>query len=109
MDGGILQRFRDFREIHIPFPDHLLALLQLDPADVLAGRDLQVLMEQRRQIAGADLHRGRYRRHRQLIRHVQANVLLGTANDLIFSVQAGWQLLPPLHYFIEHSLRILLG
>ena len=40
MHGRILQRLGDLREIHMVFPDHLLALLQFCPADILTGRDL---------------------------------------------------------------------
>ena len=42
---GILQCSGNFREVQIVFPDHLLALLKLDAADILAGGDLQMLLE----------------------------------------------------------------
>ena len=45
VDGGILQCSGDLGEIHRIFPDHLLALLQFDAADILAGGDLQIFME----------------------------------------------------------------
>ena len=48
MNSGILQFRCDLRKIQIVFPDHLLAFLELDPADILAGRYLQILVEQRR-------------------------------------------------------------
>ena len=48
VDGGILQCCRDLRKVPVALPDHLLALLELNAADILAGRDLQMLVEQRR-------------------------------------------------------------
>ena len=76
MHRRILQRLGNFRKIHTAFPDHLLALLELDAADVLAGGDLQVLVEQGRQIAGAHIHLPGHQRHRQLLPDMGRNVLL---------------------------------
>ena len=64
---GILQLCCNFRKVQIVFPDHLLALLELDAADIFAGRDLQVLMEQSRQIAGAHIYLPGHQRHGQLL------------------------------------------
>ena len=63
MHRGILQLGGNFRKVQVIFPDHLLALLKLDPADIFAGGDLQILVEQRRQIAGADIHLPGNQRH----------------------------------------------
>ena len=84
MNGGILQGLGNFRQIHIALPDHLFALLQLDPADILAGRDLQVLMKQRSQITGADFGVLCHQRHTQPALDMGADVLLRAADDLIF-------------------------
>ena len=80
----ILQGRGDLREIHRIFPNHLLALLQLNTADIFTGRDLQVLVEQRRQVAGADVHHPCHGGNGQLLPNMGADILLGTANDLIF-------------------------
>ena len=84
MHRGILQRGGDLREVHAAAADHLLAFLQLDAANVFAGRDLQVFVEQSRQVAGAHIHHLRHQRHRQFFPDMGADILLGTANDLIF-------------------------
>ena len=52
MDGGILQNRGNLGEIQVVFPNHLLAFLQFDSADIFAGGDLQILVEQHRQVAG---------------------------------------------------------
>ena len=84
MHRGVLQSSGDLGEIHGVIPDHLLALLELDAADILAGPDLQVLVKQRRQIAGAHIHCAGHHRHGKLLANMLADVLLRPANDLIF-------------------------
>ena len=79
MYGRILKRTGDLGEVHGIFPDHLLAFLQLDAADVFAGRNLQILMEQGGQIAGADIHIPGNQGYGQLFPNVGADVLLGSA------------------------------
>ena len=46
MHRRILQRSGNFREIHFVFPDHMLALLKIAAADILAGGNLQIIVEQ---------------------------------------------------------------
>ena len=94
---GILQFCRDLRKVQVVFPDHLLALLELDPADILAGRDLQILVEQGRQIAGAHIHLPGHQRHGQLFPDVRGDILLGLPDDLILAVDrvGGLQLAGP--------------
>ena len=86
MNCGILQLCCNFRKVQIVFPDHLLALLELDAADIFAGRDLQILVEQSRQIAGAHVHLPGYQRHRQLLPDVRGNILLSLPDALIFGM-----------------------
>ena len=86
MNCGILQFRSNLREIQIVFPDHLFTYLELNPADILTGRDLQILMEQRSQIAGTDIHLPCHKRYRQFLPDMGRNVLLGLADDLIFSM-----------------------
>ena len=86
MDGGILQGGGDLREVQIVLPDHLLGLLELDPAHILAGGDLQVLAEQGGQIAGGHIHMAGNQRHRQLFPDMLGDELLGPADDLIFGI-----------------------
>ena len=40
MNGGVVEGLGNLREVQIALTDHLLALLKLDAANVLAGRDL---------------------------------------------------------------------
>ena len=77
-DGG------DLGEVQIVLPDHLLALLELDPADVFAGGDLQILVEEHRQIAGADTHLVGHHGDGQLFPDVPSHILLGQTDDLVF-------------------------
>ena len=80
---GILQFRGDLCKIQIVFPNHLLALLELDAADVFAGRYLQILVEQSRQIAGAHIHLPGNQRHGQFFPDMGRNILLSLADDLI--------------------------
>ena len=82
MHRRILQLGGNLGKIQVVLPNHLLALLQLDAADVLAGRDLQILMEECRQVAGADIHLSGNQRHRQLLTDVGGNKLLGLTDIL---------------------------
>ena len=66
MHCGVLQIFCDLREVHLSFPDQLFASVQLDPAHILTGRQMQMLMKQRRQVAGADTDSLCHQRNRQL-------------------------------------------
>ena len=43
VDRGILEGGGDLGEVHVVLPDHLLALLELHPADILTGGDLHPL------------------------------------------------------------------
>ena len=80
---GILQIRGDLRKVQVVLPDHLLALLELDAADVFAGGDLQIFVEQGREIAGADVHLPGNQGHAQLLPDVGGNELLGLADDLV--------------------------
>ena len=86
MHRGILQLGSDLGEVQIVFPDHLLALLELDTADIFAGRDLQILMEQSGQITGAHIHLPGNQRYGQFFPDVRGNILLCLADNLIFRV-----------------------
>ena len=86
MYRGVLQGSGDFREIQLVFPDHLLALLQLDAADILAGRNLEILVKQCRQLAGTAIPLPRHQRHRQLLPDMTANVYLRLPDDFVFAV-----------------------
>ena len=86
MHCGILQGCGDLGEVQIVFPNHLLALLELDASDILAGGDLHIFVEQRRQIAGADIHLPGNQGHRQLLPDVGGDILLRSADDLILAV-----------------------
>ena len=84
--GGILELRGNFGEIQVVFPNHLLAFLKLDPADIFAGGNLQILVEQSRQIAGAYVHLPGNQRHGQLLPDVGGDELLSLADDLVFRV-----------------------
>ena len=86
MDSGILQSCSDFGKIQIVLPDHLLAFLEFDPADILTGGNLQILMEQRRQITGADVHHPGHQGNRKLLPDMGADILLGLADNFILTV-----------------------
>ena len=86
MHGGILKFRGDFREIQVVFPNHLLAFLKLNPADIFAGGNLQILVEQSRQIAGAHVHLPGNQRYGQLLSDVGGDELLSLADDLVFRV-----------------------
>ena len=86
MNRGILQFCSDLREIQVVFPDHLLALLELDAADVFTGRNLQILVEQSCQIAGAHVYLPGYQRNGQLLPYVGGNVLLSLADNFILGM-----------------------
>ena len=86
--GGILQSLCDLGEIHIALPDHLLAFLQFYPPDILAGGDLQMLVEQAGQITGADICVLCNQRNGELVAYILANVLLGSTDDLVFVIDA---------------------
>ena len=86
MDGGILQCCGDFGEVQVVFMDHLLTLLELDAADVLAGGYLQVLVEQGRQVAGAHIHLPGHQGHRQLLPDMGGDEDLSLADDLVLAV-----------------------
>ena len=84
MHCGVLECGGDLGEIHGVLPDHLLAFLQFDATNVFAGGDLQVLVEQRSEIAGTHIHLLRNQGHRKLLPHVRADILLRPPNDLVF-------------------------
>lgn len=84
MDGRIMKSGGNFRKVHVALPDQLLALLDLDPSDILTGRDLQVLMEQGSHIAGADIYHPRHVGYRQFFPDMGADILLCPADDLVF-------------------------
>ena len=84
--GGILQCGSNFRKVQVVLPDHLLALLELDAADVFAGGNLQILLEQHRQIAGADIHLLGNQPNGELFPDVGGNILLGVADNFVFGV-----------------------
>ena len=86
VDGGILQRRGDFGKVQVVFPDHLLALLELDTADVFTGGDLQVFLEQHRQVAGADVHLLGNEPNGEFLPDVCGDILLGVADDLVLTV-----------------------
>ena len=86
MDGGVVQGLGDLGKVQIAFPDHLLAFLQPDATDILTGRDLQVLLKQGGQIAGADIRMLRYQRYGQLFTDILGNILLGLADNGIFVI-----------------------
>ena len=86
MDGGILQGGSDFGEVQVVLPNHLLTLLKLDAADVLAGGDLQIFLEQHRQIAGAYVYLLGDEPHGQLLPDMGGDILLGVADDLVLTV-----------------------
>ena len=86
MHGGILQHLGDLRKVQVVFPDQLLALLELDAADVLTGGDLQILVEERSQVAGAHIHLPGHHRNRQFLPDVGRDILLGLADDGVFIV-----------------------
>ena len=79
-----MQCLCDLREVHIALPDHLLALLELDAADILTGGNGQMLVKQGCQITGAYIGLSGHQGHRQLLLHMGADVLLSPANHLIF-------------------------
>ena len=83
MDGGVLQGGSDLREVQIVFPDHLLALLKLDSADVFSRGDLQIFVEQHRQVAGTHPHLTGHQGNGELFPDVGGDILLGLADDLI--------------------------
>ena len=83
-----MERAGDLGEIQIAFPDHLLAFLQLDAPYVLAGGQLQMLVEEAGQITGAYINILCYQGYGQLAAHVVGNKLLGTTDDLVLVVDA---------------------
>ena len=99
MNRGILQFGCDLGEVQIVFPDHLLALLELDPADVFAGGDLEVLVEESRQVAGAHIHFGGHHGHRQLLPDMGRDELLGLADNFI---TGGHKITP----YIQEKMRL---
>ena len=89
MHRGILQALRNFRKIHLAFPDQLLAFSQLNPADILTGGNGQMLLKQRRQIAGADTYPLRHNRHSQFFRHMTLHILLCPADGGVLPADSG--------------------
>ena len=64
MYSGVLQRSCDFSEVQIILPNHLLAFVKFDAADVFTGGNLQIFMEKGCQITGTDIHHPGYQRNR---------------------------------------------
>ena len=112
MHRGIVELGGDLREVQVVFPDHLLALLKLDPADVFAGGNLQVLVEQRREIAGADVHLPGDQRHRQLFPDVSADKLLRLTAELMLVIDSpklNESLKEDVKTYLESSLYVKQG
>ena len=86
MDSGIVKGCGDLCKIQIVFPDHLFTFLELDSPDILTGRNLQIFMEQGRQVAGADIHHPGNQGYRQFFPDMGADELLSLTNNLIITV-----------------------
>ena len=70
MYRGVLKIFRDLGKIQFSLPDQLLTHLQPHPADILSRGELQMLVKQGRQIAGADPDGLCHRGNGQLLLHM---------------------------------------
>ena len=83
MDSGILQRRGNLSEIQVVFSNHLFALLELDPSDVFSGRNLKILVEQNREVAGAHAYLTRHHWYGKFLADMSGDILLCLTNDFI--------------------------
>ena len=96
VDCGIVERRRDLREIQPTLAYEVLALLELDAADVFAGGDVHLAVEERRQMRGADAGLARDALDAHLVINVRGDVLQRAADDqvLVALGDGRFQLLP---------------
>ncbi len=86
MYGGILEALGDLGKIIPAFPDQLLALFQLQPADIFSRRDLQMALEERGQVGDTDIVGGGNAAHREPVVDMVGDIGQYPVQNMIFIV-----------------------
>ena len=97
VNRGVMQQRGNLGQVVPALADERLALLELDAADIFAGRNAQLPPEQRRQMRRAHADLLCHQLHGKPVIDMVGDVLQGAADELIFVVQRQrrFQAIPP--------------